>query len=95
MMYLICRADQVPNSIDAHGGGESLATGMWYPRFVYAPSPEDAIDRAFSPEDYKPAGKRELVVIELGEIYEFVASPPPPRKYVLTRHTKSRKLRTW
>ena len=75
MLYLVCRADQLPQEIILDRAMKFSGNTSYYPRIVFADSEEDAIDRAFSPEKYEPGGARNLVVIELGEIHEFVAKP--------------------
>lgn len=87
MLYLVCRADQLPREFTAKKPAMFRPSLTHYPRVVVARSPQDAIDKAFQPEPYQPGGKRDLLVIELGEIFEFTAMPipppPPPPTYTL------------
>jgi len=96
MLYLICRADQVPHKFSINRPVEFKPSVAHYPRIVWADFPEEAIERAFLPEQYKPGGARDLVVIELGDVFQFTATPipppPPPPNFTLSRTRGSREL---
>ena len=83
MFYLVCRADQLPKNLHEHTKPVDFSgSTSYYPRVVQADSPSDAIDRAFYPDPYKPAGRRKLMVVELGRFHSFTAEPK--KEYDLT-----------
>jgi len=96
MLYLVCRADQVPERFNVNYPIEFKPSVEFYPRLVWGNDPEDAVSRAFHPEKYKPRGERSLVVIELGEIFQLTASPipppPPPPNYTISLKKRAREL---
>jgi hypothetical protein len=86
MLYMICRADQLPMNFDRRRA-VTIKPGQFYPRIVEAEHPEEAIDKAFQPEPYKPGGARDLIVIALGGVWQYravpIPPPPPPPTYML------------
>lgn len=88
-VYLVLKNDQLPDN--RYTDGPIELRGEYYPRLVKACSPEDAIDKAFAPDKYRPGGERKLLVFELSTLTEFIAKPI--RNYELKR-TRSPK-RDW